>query len=185
MGVVVASQGAGISGPVIGDRSCSVRGDHSNIEVHQTFAGNGPRLHTHAMRRMAHRAREAILDHMPGMPAEAATTHDLGEVVAFGAQSVRAAARATLGAQIGIGEEIRDELARHRRLAELISSLENMRKHRAVRAVGPVAAELAIVVAVMAIGAENLGSHGPAVSVAVRDYSVLIHHVQHQAGLRK
>jgi len=176
--VIVADQAAGVHRAVVGDGEGAIRSDDLEIKIHQAFAGNSPRLRAHAMRRMAHGAREPILDHMPGMLAKAAAIHDLGEIVAFGAQGVRSAICTTLGAQVGIGKQIRNEFACHGRLAELISSLQDMRKHRPMRAVGPGAAELTIVIAIVAVGAKYPRSHA-----ATRSSAVQIQHVGTEAGL--
>ena len=73
--------------------------------------------------------------------------------MALGAHRVRSG-----DAGIGIGKKIGDESAGHCSLAELVIALEDVRVDRAVRAVRAGAAEFAIVVAVVAIGAEDLRS---------------------------
>ena len=97
--MIMADQAAGIRGAVVGDRSRAVGGDDLDVKIHQAFAGDVARLRAHAVGRMAHRARESVLLNVAGVFAEAGVIHDLVEVVALGAQSIGAAARAALGAQ--------------------------------------------------------------------------------------
>ena len=63
-------------------------------------------------------------------------------------------------------------------MAEFITPLENVRPHRAMRSIGARAAGFAIVVAVVAIGAEDLCAHGAALGDAVE-----VQHVGQKAGL--
>ena len=80
----------------------------------------------------------------------------------------------------GLGKQIADQSARRRGLAELIIALEDMCVDRSMRAVGSGAAELAVVIAIVAIAAENSRSHRPR-----RGRAILIQHVDQQAGLRQ
>ena len=109
------------------------------------------------------------------MLGETGVGKDLGEIVALRAHRERSS-----DAGIRIRERIRDRSARDRRLAELIIALKNVRIDRTVRTVGPSAPELAIVVAVMAVGAEKLCAHD-----ARGCQPLFVEHIQQQAGLRQ
>ena len=129
MGVIVANQAAGVGGAVVRDGGAAVGGDDVGIKIHQALAGNSPRLRAHAVARVAYRAREAILPNVAGVLAEAGVIHDLIQVMALGAQSIGAAADATLGAQVRVRKQVGNELTRDWRLAELIPALQNMREN--------------------------------------------------------
>ena len=102
--------------------------------------------------------------------------HDLvGEIVALRAQRI-----GSIHAQIGVGKEIRNRLPRQDRLAEFITTLENVRPPGTVRTVCTRSPKLAIVVAVVAIRAKNLRSHR-----APWSDSIQVQHVRQQAGLRE
>ena len=109
------------------------------------------------------------------MLREAGVGKDLGQIVAL-----RTHREGPCGTCIGIRKQIRDRSARNRRLVELIVALENVRVDRAMRTIRSGAAELTIVVAVMAIGAEDLSANQPR-----RSQSLLIQHIHQQAGLRQ
>ena len=80
--------------------------------------------------------------------------------------------------QIGIGKQVGDRLARQSCLAEFIAALKNMSPFRPVGTVRARPAELAIVVAVMAIGAQNLCAHGAPLADAIE-----VQHICPQTGL--
>ena len=65
-------------------------------------------------------------------------------------------------------------------LAEFVTALKNVRPLRAMRAIGPRAAEFAIVIAVMAIGAEDLRAHQTS-----RCQAFFVEHIHQQARLRQ
>src|ERR1041385_3548944 len=111
------------------------------------------------MRGVTHRTGEAILLHVPGMLAKAGVVHKLIQIVALGAKSVGAASLAAERAQVGIRIEVRHQLARQRRLAELVPALQNVRKDGAMGAACPRPAEFAIVVAIVTVGAKYAGGH--------------------------
>ena len=93
--------------------------------------------------------------------------------MAFAAQAV-----GSIHAQIRTGKKIGNQLTRHCGLAEFIAALENMCPLGAVGAVGAGASEFTIIVAVVAVGAENLGPHRTAVG-----YTIQVQHVRKQARL--
>ena len=125
MGVIVADQGAGVGGAVVRNGRCPVGGHNIDIKVDEPLPRNVPRLRAHAVRCMADRAGEAIVD-VPGVLAEARIPHDLVQVVALGAHCVGAAASATQGAQFRRGEKVGNKSARQRRLAEFVPALEDV-----------------------------------------------------------
>ena len=83
-------------------------------------------------------------------------------------------------AQIGIGKQIGDRLTRQGCLTEFIAALQNMSPFRPVGAVRTRAPKFAIVVTVVAIGAQNLGAHGAALADAIE-----VQHIWQQTGLRQ
>ena len=124
----MADQATGVGGAAIGDRNRAVGGDDFEIKVHQALAGNAARLCAHAVTRVAHRAREAVLN-MASVFAEAGVIQNLVEVVALGAQSIGAAVRAALSAQAGVREEVGNGRAGSSCLTELIPAFKDMRKN--------------------------------------------------------
>src|SRR5207245_1653341 len=122
---------------------------------------------------------EAIRPHVVGVPAPTAAVtvliQDNLKIMALAAQGVR-----SIHTQVGRGVEVdSNQLSRTSSLAELVSALQNVFPHGAMRAVGSRAAGFTIVIAVMAVGAENLLAHGAACGVAIE-----IQHVGEQAGCR-
>ena len=129
MGGIVANQAAGIRRTVVGNGSPAVGSDDPDIKIHQAFARNGARLCAHTVARMADRAGESVLLNVAGVFAETGVIHNLRKVVALGTQRVGAATGAALGVEARIGEQIRNRLARNRRLTELIPAFQNVRKN--------------------------------------------------------
>src|ERR1035441_8884363 len=129
MGVIMADQATGVRRMVVRDRSPAVGGDYVGIKIHQAFARNVARWCAHPVGRMAYRARESVLLNVAGVFAEAGVIQDLREIVALGTQSIRAADGAALCAYGRVREQIRNELARNRRLTELIPALQDERPH--------------------------------------------------------
>ena len=84
------------------------------------------------------------------------------------------------GTQVWIGEQVGDRRARRGSLAELVPPLQNVSPSRTVRTVWPATSELAVIVAAVAVGAQNLDTHHP----PLRD-PVKVQHVTEQAGLRQ
>src|ERR1035438_8344984 len=81
-------------------------------------------------------------------------------------------------AQIGTGKEIGNQLTWRGGLAEFVAALQNMSPLGPMRTARTRAPEFAIVIAVVAIGAENLNAHGAAAADAVQ-----VQHIRQQAGL--
>src|SRR5579863_2078595 len=102
------------------------------------------------MRGMAGRAGKTVLRYVVAVPGEAGVSYDAAETMTLGTHPIR-----PVEAEIRIRKQVRDHSAGHRSLAELVIVLEDVRVDRPVRTVRPGAAKLAIVVAVMAVGAEN------------------------------
>src|SRR6185312_8621250 len=86
----------------------------------------------------------------------------------------------SIHAQIGSRKQIRNQLSWRGGLAELIPSLEDVSPFRAMWAVRACAPEFAVVVAVMAIGAEYLSAH-----YASGIHAIESQHVGSKAGLRE
>ena len=80
------------------------------------------------------------------------------EIVTLATHRIRA-----LDAQVGVRVQVRDQLPRRGRLAELVVSLEDVLKRRSMRTAWTYSAKFPIVVAVVAIAAEGLGAHRTAV----------------------
>lgn len=173
MRVIVASQAAGIASLRIRDRIRAVRRNHIDIEIHEPHSGNGAAGAPHSVRGVANRAGKAIVNHMAGMLTETCIRRNLTQVVTFAAKRVR-----SVYAEVWVRKEIGDQLTGRRCLAELVTALQNVRPLRTVWAVRACPAELAIVVAVVTIRAENLRSHAASLCDAVQ-----IEHIRQQAGL--
>lgn len=174
MSVIVTGETAGICSPRIGDWECSVRRDDLDVKVDEPLSGNGPARAAHPMRGMAGRARKSVV-HVPGVFAETAIGCDFFQVMALSAERIGA-----IATQIWNWEEVGDELPGPRGLAEFVTALKDVSPFRAVRTVRPQTAKLAVVIAVVAIGAENLSPHAPPLCDAVE-----IQHVRQQAGLQQ
>ncbi len=114
------------------------------------------------------------------MLREAGVGQYLGQVVALRTHRVRPG-----DAGVGIGKRIRDQSARDCRLAELIVALEDVRVDRSVRTVRAGAAELAIVVAVMAVRAEQLRAHQRAQKPVPFSFNMFTSRLGCGSGLRR
>jgi hypothetical protein len=148
MRVAVASQAARICGASVRDRTGSVRRDYVDVKVNEPFPGNVRVVSSHSMGGMACRTREAIVD-MSSVFGEACVRDDLIQVVTLCAECV-----GTIHTEVGIGIEVGNELTRAWSLAELITALEKVRPRRSMRTIRAIATKLAIVIAVVTIGAE-------------------------------
>src|SRR5215469_14402467 len=126
------------------------------------------------MRAVADGTGEPVVN-VAGVFLEAGVGGDVAQVMTLGAQSVVAA-----GGEIGWKIQIRNRQTGRWRLAHIVAPLENVRILRSVRTIGSRAAGFAIVVAVVAVRAENAGAHGAALAVAIQ-----FEQVGAQAGLRK
>ncbi len=166
MAVIVAGERAGVGSAIVGNRRAEeararVLSHNFQIEIHHALAGDIRRIWAHAVSGVAHRAGESCVD-VQRVLAKAGIGKNVGQVVTFGAQRIRAP-----GSRIGNGgKKVRDCASRSgcwRKswgdLAELVTALKNMRELRTVRAVGSGASEFAIVVAIVAVRAENAGAH--------------------------
>ncbi len=131
-------------------------------------------------------AGESIV-YVPSMLAKAGGCHHLIQIVAFRTKSVRANTRVRTASRIqrGIGEQILDGGSRPSSwqwhdLAHFVAAFEYMRILRAVWTVRSAPTELAGVVTVMTIGAQEACAHGTPLHSAV-----LIPHVLEQTWLRQ
>jgi len=158
----------------VGNRDFAIRSNHIKIEIHHPLSRNRCHLGTHSVCRVANRAGKSVVD-VASVLAEASIAHDAGQVVTLGAKGI-VASRSQIGREI----QVHDRLTRGVRLAHIIAALQDMYVLRAVRAVRPCAAEFPVIIAVMAIGAQNAGAHSAALRAAVQ-----VQHVWPQAGLRK
>jgi len=174
MRVVVAGQVAGVGGAGIGDRAGAIRRHHIEIKVHQPLAGNAPVHGSHSMRRMAGGAGKAVVD-VPGVFAEGRVCGDVCQIMAFSAQGVW-----PVDAKIRSGKQVCNQLPWKGGLAELVAPLQDVRPLRAMRTIRTCATELAIVVAIVAIGTKDSRAHG----APARD-AVEVQHVCQQTGLRQ
>ena len=174
MGGLVAGQNTSIAAAVVGNWCAVVLTYNVGIKVHQALARNTRGNRSHAVRRVADRTREAVLRYVVTVLEEGGITYHVAQVVALGAHAI-----GSVEAEVRIRKSVGNQSAGRRCLAELIIVLKDVRVHRTVRTIRPNAAELAIVVAVMAIGAEGLDSHQPPWR------AVLVQHVGQQTGLRK
>src|SRR5208282_1581479 len=145
---------------------------HIEVKVYEALSGDGSAGAAHPVAGVAGGAGKAVVD-VAGMLSEGGIGNDVGEVVALSAQGIGAD-----DAEIRTGKEIDDQQTGSGGLAELVAAFENVRPLRAVGAVRSGAAEFAIVIAVVAVSAEDLDAHG-----ASRSRSVLVQHEGAQAGL--
>lgn len=127
------------------------------------------------MRSVADGAGEAVLRNVEAVLRPAGVGHDVIQIVAFRAHRVR-----PLRADIGRWKRVRDRATGRGGLAELIIPFQDVRIDRTVRPVCPGAAKFAVIVAGMAIGAEDLRAHEPRGGGAI-----LIQHIRKQARLRQ
>ena len=153
MGGLVTRQHASIRRAAVGDRRSSILGNHVDIKIDQPLATNIRVGASHAVRSVTYRTGEAGVD-MALVLGETGICHDLAQIVAFAAHRVR-----PVHAEVGVREQIRDQLTRCDRLAEFVSAFQNVGPLGSMRTVRARASELAIVVAVVAVGAENARAH--------------------------
>lgn len=118
--MIVTGKAARVARPRIRNGSGSIRSDDVDIEVDEALAGDGPADATHAVRRMAGRARETVVD-VPSVFAEAGVRHDLGGIVALHAKGER-----SIHAEVRAGKEIRNQLAGSGGLTELVTALQDV-----------------------------------------------------------
>ena len=134
------------------------------------------------MCRVAYRAGESGID-VKRVLAEARIRHDVIQVMALRAQRIRSS-RGWVDdrRQLILYSRSRTRRGRQARghLAELVTPLQNMRELRAVRPVRPGAAEFAIVVAIMTVGAKNARCNR-----TPRGAAIQIPHELKQAWLRQ
>lgn len=147
----VAHQRAGIGAPVVRNGGSAILAYDIDVEVHHSLSRNRWGYRPHAVRRMTRRATESVLRGMQVVLRKTGVGEDLCEIVAL-----RTHGEGSRDAGVGIGKKIRHRSAGNGRLAELIVPLKNVRIDGTMRAIGSGAAELAVVVAVMAVGTEQL-----------------------------
>lgn len=119
--MVVAGQAARVAGPRIGNGSGSIGGDHIDIKVDEALAGDCSVDAAHAVRGMAGRAGEAVVN-VPGVFAETGVGHDLVWIVALRTKSKR-----SIYAEVRRGKKIGNELAGSGSLAELVAAFQDVR----------------------------------------------------------
>jgi len=119
------------------------------VKIDQPLARNSIALTANSVRGVAGGACESIIN-MPRVFAEAGVRENLAQVMAFGTQGIR-----PVDGQVRIREQVHDASTGRRRLAEFTTPLEQVGEFRAMGSVCAVAAKLAIVVTVVAVGAEN------------------------------
>lgn len=162
MRVVVASQTARVCGPRIRNGIGSVWRYQVEVKVREPLAGNAPASAAHSVGGMACGTGEAVIN-MPGVLGKAGVRNDLVQIVALRAHRI-----GTVHAKVRARKEIRDQLAWQSGLAELVPALQDVRPFGPVRPVRTLAAELAIVIAIVAVAAENLYSHAAGLCYAVQ-----------------
>src|SRR5271166_5087257 len=150
---LVTYQRARIGRAAVGDGRTSILGYHVDVKIHQPLATNARVDASHAVCGVAGRTGKSGVD-MALVLLEAGVRHDIAQTVAFAAHRV-----GPIHAEIGVPEKIGDQLARFHRLAKFVAPFQNVGPLGAVRTVRTGASKLAIVVAVVAVGAEHLRSH--------------------------
>lgn len=167
----MAGEHAGVGGVVVGDGLRSILADHVDIEIDEALSAEVGIRASDAVGAVTDRASEAGV-HVASVLRELGVGEET-QVVALAAHSVR-----TVHAEVGIAVEVGDELTGRDSLTEFVAAFENVSPLRSVRAVRSGAAEFAIVVSIVAVGTEDLVSHG-----AARSKAVEIEHIGHQTGL--
>ena len=143
------------------------------VEVDQPLTADGAAGGTHAVRCVAGGTTEAVAN-VPVVLTPTGVLDDLvAQIMALAAQAV-----GSNHAQIGVGKEIGNQLTRTGGMAEFIATLQNVGPPGAMGTVGAGPAGFAIIVAIVAIGAEDLGAHGTALLDAIE-----VEHVGQQTGL--
>lgn len=169
----MADQRASSSAAIVRNGHPAVRSDYIQVEVDEPVAGHGSISTRDSVRSVASRARKTGID-VDGVPGPACILDDIArEIMAFAAHRVRPVYR-----QIRVGIEVRNPLARTRRLAEFITSLQKVRPFRSVRTARARTAEFAVVVAVVTIRAKYLEPHQPPLTGSVQ-----LRHVGQKTGL--
>ncbi len=169
----VAGQNAGVGGVVVGDGRGSVLADDVDVEIDESLAGDVGIRASDAVGGVTNRTSETGVD-VAGVLRELGIGEET-QVMALTAHCIGA-----VHAEVGIAIEVGDELSGGDGLVEFVAALEDVSPLGSVWTVRSGAAEFAIVVGVMAVGTEDLVSHGPA-----RSKSIEIEHIRHQTGLRK
>lgn len=174
MGMLVADQCACVCSVIVGNWIRSIHSHNIGIKVDQPLPGNAGVDPSHAVGGVAGRARKAIID-MPGMLGETRVAYHAIQIVALRAHCVGA-----IHAEVRSRKQVADQCAGCGSAADFVASLEDMCPSRSMRAIGPQAPEFAVVITVVTIGAQILGSHR-----AARCNAIQLQHVGQQAGLRQ
>jgi hypothetical protein len=88
MRVLVANQGTCIRGVAIGNGIRAIHSHDIRVKIDETLSGNARTQGAHAVRGVAGRAREAVID-VPGMFGETRVAHQAIQIMAFPAECVR------------------------------------------------------------------------------------------------
>jgi len=180
--VIVALESAGVPAPVVRDGSIDtvVCGHDPQIEIHHAYSGDIFRRWARAMGGMTDGAGKPGND-VNRVFAEADIRDHIAQVVTLGTQGVRASRHRINNRR----QKILDGRSRsgggweaRRHLAELVAPLQDVRELGTVRPVWPSAAEFAVIITIVAIGAEQVGAHGAPLGVPID-----IQHVPKQAWL--
>lgn len=171
----MARQRAGVRRSRVGDGGSLILPDDTDIEIHQPLAGDGGVDRAYAMRSVADGAGEAVLRNVEAVLRPTGIRHDVIQIVAFRTHRV-----GPLRADVGRWKRVRDRATGCGGLAELIIPFQDMRVDRTVRPVWPGTTKFAVIVAGVAIGAEDLCSHE-----ARGGSAILIQHIRKQARLRQ
>jgi len=163
VGHLVANQRASVCGAVIRDWHSAIWSDDIHVKVHEPVAAHIRVMARDSVRSVTSRAGEARID-VDGVLRPGCILHDIArEVVTLAAHAVR-----PIYGKIGIRIQVGNTLPRTGSLTEFIAPLQDVGPLRTMRAVRPRASEFPIVIAVMAIGAENLVSHQPSLTDSVQ-----------------
>src|ERR1035437_2829182 len=106
---------------------------------------------------MANRAREAGVD-VVAVLVPTCIGDDVVKVMALAAHRVR-----TPEAQIRVWKQVCNQLTGRGRLAEFVVPLQDVGVRRSVRTAGASPSKLPVIVAIVAVGAEDLAAHGAAI----------------------
>lgn len=192
MSVLVANQRACIRGVTIGNGIRAIHSHNIRVKIHEPLPGNARTQGAHAVRGVAGRTREAVVD-VPGMFCETRVAHNIIQIMALSTECI-----GSVGAYIGSREQIADRRARSRSRADFVAPLQDVRPSGPMRPVWSGPAGLTVVIAAVAIAAENLHAHRATRSNAVQLQQIgsktrlqkgaaprMHYRMARQAGLRK
>lgn len=156
VGRIMAHQHTSVGGAAIGNRGSLILAHYVDVKIDEPFAGYVCADRTHSMGCVTNRARESVLGDMQAVLGPAGVGQNVGQIMTLGAHCVW-----TLLAQVRCRKQIGDRSPGRGSLAKLVIAFQDVRVDRAMRPIGTSTAKFAVVIAGMAVSAENLIAHQP------------------------